>query len=41
MIMLQNKIQKSTPNWPQAIDHPYKILIIGRFRSGKPNALLI
>ena len=41
MIMLQKKMQKSTPNWPQAIDHPYKILILGSFRSGKPNALLI
>ena len=28
------------PNWPFISDHPYRILIIGRSRSGKTNVLL-
>ena len=28
------------PNWPYIPDHPYRILIIGGWRSGKTNVLL-
>ena len=39
MITKEN-IKKHTPNWPEIIDHPYRILIIGGSGSGKTNALL-
>ena len=28
------------PNWPQILDHPYRMLIIGGSWSGKRNSLL-
>ena len=28
-------IKKHNPNWPQSTDHPYRLLIIGGFGSGK------
>ena len=27
-LMLQKKYTKNNPNWPQILDHPYRILII-------------
>ena len=33
-------IRKHNTKWPQVLDHPYKILIIGGSGSGKINALL-
>ena len=39
-MMLQKKdIKEHNPNWPQIVDHPYKILIIGGSRSRKTNSL--
>ena len=35
LMMLQNKALKNNPNWPQIPDHPYRILIIAGFESGK------
>ena len=31
---------KHNPDWPNISDHPYRILIIGGWGSGKTNALL-
>ena len=40
-MMLQEKTpKKHNPNWPQILDHPYRILIIGGYCSGKTNSLL-
>ena len=43
MINFDDVIKKETkernPNWPQILDHPYKILIIGGSGSGKTNSL--
>ena len=36
----KENIKEHNPNWSQAPDHPYKILIIGGSGSGKTNALL-
>ena len=36
----KRNINKHNLNWPQTPDHPYRILIIGSFRSGKTTALL-
>ena len=33
-------IREPNPNWPQFLDHPYRILIVGVSGSGKTNALL-
>ena len=35
----ENKTERN-PKWPYIPDHPYRILVIGGFGSGKPNALL-
>ena len=35
----ENKTQHN-PNWPDILDHPYRILIIGGSGSGQTNALL-
>ena len=32
-------IKKHNPNWPQILDHPYKISINGGSGSGKTNSL--
>ena len=36
----KENIKHYYPNWPQILDHPYRILIIGGSGSGKINALL-
>ena len=33
-------IKEHNPKWPEIPDHPYRILIVGGFGSGKTNALL-
>ena len=38
MINLNNK--KHNERWPQKLDHPYKVLIIGGSGSGKTNTLI-
>ena len=38
-ITIEN-IKEDNPNWLQILYHPYEILIIGGFVSGKTNALL-
>ena len=35
----KENIKEYNPNWPQILDHPYKILIIGGSGSGKTNSL--
>ena len=44
MINFDNIIKENTnmhnPNWPQILDHPCKVVIIGGSSSGKTNALL-
>ena len=35
----KENIKEHNPNWPQIPDHPYIILIIGGWRSGKTNLL--
>ena len=32
-------IKEHNPNWPQILDHPYIVLIIGGSGSGKTNSL--
>ena len=39
MMMLQKNIKKYNLNWPQILDYPYRILIIGGSGSGKTNEL--
>ena len=39
-MMLQKK-KEYNPNWPQILDHPYGILIIGGSGSRKATLLLI
>ena len=34
-------IKKHYEKWPYIPDHPYRVLIIGGFGSGKTNTLLI
>ena len=33
-------MQKYNPNWPESLDHPYRIVIFGGSRSRKANVLL-
>ena len=33
-------IKEHNPNWPEILDHPYRIIIITDSGSWKPNALL-
>ena len=40
MAMLQKKTINHASNWVKILDHPYRILVIGGFGSGKINALL-
>ena len=35
----KENIKEYTPNWPQILDHPYRILIIGGSGSGETNSL--
>ena len=37
--VIKENIKEHNPNWPQIPDHPYKMLVIGRFTSGKTNSL--
>ena len=36
----KENIKKHNSNWPQILDRPYRILIVGGSRSGKINAWL-
>ena len=36
----KENIKEHNPNWPQILDHPYRVLIAGGSRSGKTNSLL-
>ena len=36
----KEEIKKHNPNWPEIPAHPYRILRVGGFGSGKTNALL-
>ena len=40
VLYYKRRQKKHNPNWPEIPDHPYRILIIGGFGSGKTNALL-
>ena len=31
---IKEEIKEHIPNWPQILDHPYRMLIIGGFGSG-------
>ena len=35
----KENIKGHNPNWPQIVDHPLKILIVGGSGSGKANTL--
>ena len=37
--VINENIKDYNPNWPQILDHPYRILIIGGSGSGKTNSL--
>ena len=37
----KENIKEHNPNWPQIIDHSFRILIIGRSESGKKKSLFI
>ena len=37
--VMKGNIKKHNPNWPQILDHPYRILVIRGFESGKTNSL--
>ena len=32
-------IKEHNPNWPQILDHPYRLLVIGGSGPGKTNSL--
>ena len=36
----KDNIKEHNPNWPEILDHPYRILILGGSGSGKANACL-
>ena len=36
---IKEEAKELNPNWPRIPDNPYRILIIGSFRSGKTNSL--
>ena len=36
----EEDIKEHNSNWPEIPDHPYRILIVGGYESGKTNALL-
>ena len=35
----KENVKEHNPNWPQILDHTYRILVIGGSRSGKTNSL--
>ena len=35
----KENVKEPNLNWPQLLEHPYRILIIGSFGSGKTNSL--
>ena len=35
----KENIKEHNSNWPEILDHPYKVLIIGGSGSGKTNSL--
>ena len=35
----KENIKEHNPNWPQTLDHPYRILIIGGSESTKTNSI--
>ena len=37
--VMKKETKEHNPNWPQILDHPYRILIIGGSGSGKTNSL--
>ena len=37
---IKENIKEHNPNWPEILDHPYRILIIGGSGSRKANSLL-
>ena len=37
--VIKEETKEYNPNWPEIPDHPYRILIIGGFRSRKTNSL--
>ena len=37
---IKEETKKHNPNWPEILDHPYRILIIEGSGSGKTNSLL-
>ena len=37
--VIKEETKEHNPNWPELLDHPYRILIIGGFGSGKTNSL--
>ena len=39
MLQKENNLKEHNPNWPQILDHPYRILIIGGSGFGKINSL--
>ena len=38
--IIKENAKMHNPNWPQILDHPCKVVIIGGSRSAKTNALL-
>ena len=37
--VIKENTKENNPNWPQILDHPYRILINGGSESGKTNSL--
>ena len=37
--VIKENTKEHNPNWPQILDYPYRILIIGGSGSGKTNSL--
>ena len=38
-LVTKENIKEHNPNWPQTLDHPYRILIIGGSESKKTNSI--
>ena len=30
-VVIKENIKEHNPNWPKSLDHPYNMLIVGRF----------